>query len=183
MNKHRLVKGPRKAGVTDYARLSESLSKCSRTGRFRRDAEIIADTSLDEVGVKIELFKTFKQSAVSGVLRLRVESPYKLYRDDGVVLISETRRRFEVEDFRDDGKDKRLPRSRGALVCKCKGSKRVNRDCPIHRQQVSFIRLVCQCGTSFVPGERFQDCCRVCWGAGKTPNARVFGMDKAGLGE
>jgi len=151
--------------------------------------------------LRIQEYKSFTQKAVSGSLKLRVEIPRKFYAEDGKIIISDTVRRFEIEQLRDEGMDRRnrvtVSKARRAATCRCKllASKHTGmytehgevktapsydrRGCPVHDadadRRKEFRRLVCRCGTSYVPQGRFQDCCQQCWNIGETPSARIFG--------
>lgn len=172
-------KGPRKLpSVAAYGLVEESLNKCSRTGRIRRQAELVGTG--DEL--RIEYLRNFRQSAISGDIKTRVEGVRKFYDSTGKVIAKLPYRAFEIDACRDDGRDK--PQRQTAAVkahkCTCKviaGRKYDRRHCRLHTTQaISTQRYVCRCGISFVPQERFQDCCKACWTIGETKSARVFGQ-------
>lgn len=205
MSNHRFMprsKGPRKvASVAPYDRLAESYGVCSKTGRIRRQNELVGHDSTD---LRIEQFRRFKQVAgevrrSSSFREVGFDRPGcpsgKTFTDkDGRTWNGST---FRVEVWRDADVDKPLTLAKARSgSCRCKAHKEHTglhtatgavtktvydrRGCPIHdSQSKAFRRLVCQCGTSFVPHERHQDCCQACWSIGETPSARIFGPDSA----
>lgn len=190
-------KGPRKVpSVAAYDRVVEALSKCSRTGRIRLQSRLVDGKNGDEL--LIEKFKAFKQSAVSGQVKLKVEYRDKHYADDGKVLSQQVRVRYEIDICRDEGLDRpefKSKRVGSAVRCTCRkvgetvhtGMMDLNgaitktsvdrRGCPMHdaSKRPMFRRLVCQCGTSYVPQGRFQDTCKACWEIGESRAGRIFG--------